>query len=195
MKNRNNLYPVFLKMNNFRILIIGGGEVAQEKLTFLFKSSPDAKVKVVADFYRKETLDLLKGRDAMIVTKKYDESDFEGVLMVVAATNYRDVNEQVYLDAKKRGILVNVADTPELCDFYMGGIVTKGNVKIAISTNGKSPTLAKRLRQMLEDYLPEEIDDIAVNLNKYRKTLVDNFEYKVKRMNEVTHGLLNPKKN
>lgn len=187
----NNKYPIFLKTNNFRILIVGGGEVAQEKLTFLFKSSPDAKVRVVADFYRKETLDLLKGKDATIITKKYDQSDLEGVLMVVAATNYRDVNEQVYFDAKKRGILVNVADTPELCDFYMGGIVTKGNVKIAISTNGKSPTLAKRLRQMFENDLPDEIDELANDLNDYRKTLKNDFEFKVKEMNEITKSFLN----
>jgi precorrin-2 dehydrogenase/sirohydrochlorin ferrochelatase len=123
--SRNNLYPIFLKTNNFRILIVGGGEVAQEKLTFLYKSSPDAKVRTVADFYRKETLDLLKGKDATIITKKYDKSDLEGVSMVIAATNFSDVNKQVYHDAKKLGILVNVADTPELCDFYMGGIVKK----------------------------------------------------------------------
>ena len=190
MKTRNNLYPIFLKTSNFRILIVGGGEVAQEKLTFLFKSSPDAKVRIVADFYRKNTLALLKGKDATVITKKYDKRDLEGVLMVIAATNYREVNEQVYRDAKEQGILVNVADTPELCDFYMGGIVTKGNVKVAISTNGKSPTLAKRLRQLLEEALPEEIDEIANNLNAYRKTLVDDFEFKVKRMNAVTKGLV-----
>lgn len=188
--SRNNLYPIFLKANNFRILIVGGGEVAQEKLTFLFKSSPDAKVRVVADFYRRDTLALLKGKDATVITKKYDKTDLEGVLMVIAATNYREVNEQVYRDAKAQGILVNVADTPELCDFYMGGIVTKGNVKIGISTNGKSPTLAKRLRQLLEEALPEEIDELAANLNAYRKTLVDDFEFKVERMNEVTKGLV-----
>ena len=190
MKTRNNLYPIFLKTSNFRILIVGGGEVAQEKLTFLFKSSPDAKVRIVADFYRKDTLALLKGKDATVITKKYDKRDLEGVLMVIAATNYREVNEQVYRDAKEQSILVNVADTPELCDFYMGGIVTKGNVKVAISTNGKSPTLAKRLRQLLEEALPEEIDEIANNLNAYRKTLVDDFEFKVERMNAVTKGLV-----
>jgi precorrin-2 dehydrogenase/sirohydrochlorin ferrochelatase len=190
MKTRNNLYPIFLKTTSFRILIVGGGEVAKEKLAFLFKSSPDAKVRVVADFFRKDTLALLKGKDATVITKKYDKTDLEGVLMVIAATNYREVNEQVYRDAKAQSILVNVADTPDLCDFYMGGIVTKGNVKVAISTNGKSPTLAKRLRQLLEDVLPEEIDELVDNLNAYRKTLVDDFEFKVERMNEVTKRLL-----
>ena len=190
MKTRNNLYPIFLKTNNFRILVVGGGEVALEKLTFLFKSSPDAKVRTVADFYRKDTLKKLKGKDATIITKRYDKSDLEGVLMVIAATNIPEVNQQVYRDAKEKSILVNVADTPHLCDFYMGGIVTKGNVKIGISTNGKSPTLAKRMRQMLEAALPEEIDELALGLNEYRKTLADDFELKVERMNDITKRLV-----
>ena len=83
-----------------------------------------------------------------------------------------------------------MADTPDLCDFYLGGIVTKGNLKVAISTNGKSPTAAKRLRQLLEDVLPEELDDLLDNLNAYRETLKGDFEYKVKAMNEITEGLV-----
>ena len=85
---------------------------------------------------------------------------------------------------------MNVADTPELCDFYLGGIVTKGNLKVAISTNGKSPTAAKRIRQLLEEVLPEELDDLLDNLNAYRATLKGDFEHKVKAMNEVTEGLI-----
>ena len=86
--------------------------------------------------------------------------------------------------------MVNVADTPDLCDFYMGGIVTKGNLKVAISTNGKSPTVAKRLRQWLEAVLPDEIDDLLETLRQYRKTLKGDFDYKVKAMNEVTKNLI-----
>jgi len=87
--------------------------------------------------------------------------------------------------------LVNVADNPPFCDFYMGGIVTKGNVKIAISTNGKSPTIAKRLRQFFENVIPENIDDLVKNLNKYRDTLKGDFDEKVKTLNEFTKSLVN----
>ena len=88
---------------------------------------------------------------------------------------------------------MNVADTPDLCDFYLGGIVTKGNLKVAISTNGKSPTAAKRLRQLLEEVLPDELDDLLENLHAYRETLKGDFEYKVKAMNEVTANLVKHK--
>ena len=83
-----------------------------------------------------------------------------------------------------------MADNPPYCDFYMGGIVTKGNVKVAISTNGKSPTTAKRLRQFFEDVIPEDIDDLVKNLNVYRKTIKGDFEQKVEKLNEFTKGLV-----
>ena len=88
--------------------------------------------------------------------------------------------------------MANIADVPELCDFYMGGIVTKGHVKIAISTNGQSPTTAKRLRQFFEEVIPENIDDMVKNLNEYRKTIKGDFEQKVEALNEFTKGLVVP---
>jgi len=90
--------------------------------------------------------------------------------------------------------LVNVADNPPYCDFYMGGIVTKGNIKIAISTNGKSPTLAKRLRQFFEEVIPENINDLAENLNDFRKTIKGDFQEKVDTLNDLTKGIVNKNK-
>ena len=101
-----------------------------------------------------------------------------------------EVNVQVYEDCKKRNTLVNVADNPPYCDFYMGGIVTKGHVKIAISTNGKSPTTAKRLRQFFEEVIPDDIDQMVRNLNVFRKSIKGSFEEKVERMNELTRSLV-----
>jgi precorrin-2 dehydrogenase/sirohydrochlorin ferrochelatase len=109
---------------------------------------------------------------------------------VIATTDDPKVNIQVYEDCRKLDKLVNVADNPPYCDFYMGGIVTKGNVKVAVSTNGKSPTTAKRLRQFFEEVLPEDIDEMVRNLNAYRKTLKGDFEYKVNKMNELTETLV-----
>jgi precorrin-2 dehydrogenase/sirohydrochlorin ferrochelatase len=100
------------------------------------------------------------------------------------------VNLNIFLEAKRRHLLVNLADQPEYCDFYLGGIVTKGNVKIAISTNGKSPTTAKRLRQFFEQIIPDSIDDFVKNLHTYRKRLNQNFEQKVDTLNKLTESLL-----
>lgn len=187
---RNNLYPIFLKMYQLQTLIVGGGNVALEKLSFLLKSSPNANVQMIAPFFREETITLAKQFNVKLITIAYDASFLNDKDLVIAATNKPEVNKQIYNDAKSRNLLVNVADTPELCDFYLGGIVTKGNIKIAISTNGKSPTMAKRLRQFFEEVIPEEIDDLAQNLNAFRKTIKGDFEQKVEMLNEVTKGLI-----
>lgn len=187
----NHLYPIFLKVHELNVLLIGGGFVATEKLEFLLKSSPEAQVTVISKMFRMEFLELAEGKESVtLIEDAYHEKYLGGKHLVIAATDDKAVNLQIRDEAKERYLLVNVADTPELCDFYLGGIVTKGNLKIAISTNGKSPTTAKRLRQLLEEVLPEEIDDLLENLNAYRDTLKGDFEYKVKAMNEVTEELV-----
>lgn len=187
---RNNLYPIFLKTSNLHILIVGGGNVAEEKLTFLTKSSPDAKVTMVSPMFRQATKALAEKYNVTLIIDAYQEHYLLGKHMVVATTDSPEVNVAVYNDCRKLDKLVNVADNPPYCDFYMGGIVTKGNVKIAISTNGKSPTTAKRLRQFFEDIIPEDISEMVQNLNKYRKTIKGNFEQKVDKMNEITQKLV-----
>ena len=187
---RNNLYPVFMKVKNLNVLIVGGGFVAEEKLRFLTKSSPDAKVLMVAPFFREETKVLAKQFCVTMVEDVYKEDYINGKHFVVATTDVPDVNIQIWKDCRAQAKLVNVADNPPYCDFYMGGIVTKGNVKVAISTNGKSPTTAKRLRQFFEDVIPENIDDLVKNLNVYRKTIKGDFEQKVETLNEFTKGLV-----
>ena len=191
---RNNLYPIFLKAKSLNVLIVGGGFVAEEKLTFLLKSSPDAHVTMVSTMFREGTIELAKKGDVTLVESKYKKKYLKGKHMVVATTNVPDVNVKVHKHCRKRSILVNVADNPPYCDFYMGGIVTKGNVKVAISTNGKSPTTAKRLRQFFEDVIPENVDDLVKNLNEYRKTIKGDFGQKVETLNEFTKGLIEKKR-
>ncbi len=187
---RNNLYPIFLKTAQLNILIVGGGYVAEEKLQFLMKSSPDARVVMVAPLFRKGTADLASQHGVTLVDANYETKYLKGKHLVIAATDVPEVNLRVYNESRKQNILVNVADNPPYCDFYMGGIVTKGNVKIAISTNGKSPTTAKRLRQFFEEVIPEDINKMVQNLNRYRKTLKGDFEEKVEKMNEITQKLV-----
>ena len=190
METRNNLYPIFLKAKALHVLIVGGGNVAEEKLHFLLKSSPDAKVTIVSPMFRQGTLTLAKSFDVELIHDTYNDSYLRGKHLVIATTDIPEVNVEVYNDCKACHILVNVADNPPYCDFYMGGIVTKGHVKIAISTNGQSPTTAKRLRQFFEDVIPEDVDALVQNLNEFRKTIKGDFEHKVQTLNEFTKGLI-----
>lgn len=178
------------------MLIVGAGEVGYEKLFFILKSSPEANITMVAPWISPKIQELLTGRDGHRVSirqKPFEIADLEGHDLVVAATNIRELNHEVRHAAKAAGKLINVADTPELCDFYLGSIVTRGQLKVAISTNGQSPTFAKRFRQLLEEALPEEVDELLQNLRAVRDQLGGDFEYKVKRLNEITAGLIENK--
>ena len=190
----NELYPVFLKVATLEVLIVGGGNVGLEKLTFLLKSSPSANVTMVSKAFIPEVLALAKDFKVSLIEDAYSSPYLSGKQIVIATTDDLDVNIQVYNDCKKENILVNLADNPPYCDFYMGGIVTKGNVKIAISTNGKSPTAAKRLRQFFEEVLPENMNELVENLNRYRKTIKGDFEQKVNKLNELTKEMIHIKK-
>ncbi len=180
VKERNNLYPIFLKVHQLEVLIVGGGNVGLEKLSFLLKSSPHANVQLVAPEINREILELAKKHQVNLYNESFDNTFLENKHLVIVATDNEAINIEIYNECKRRNLLVNLADNPKYCDFYLGGIVTKGNVKIAISTNGKSPTTAKRLRQFFEEVIPENIDDLVKNLNRYRKSIKGNFEEKVK---------------
>lgn len=190
----NELYPIFLKLDQLEILVVGGGYVAAEKLGFIYKSSPRARVTIVADFIRPEVEEIISGKPVKVIQRRYHRRDLRGKYIVIAATNKLPVNDQVRKHCTHRNIIVNVADDPENCDFYMGGIVTKGNLKLGISTNGKSPTLAKRLRQLFEEIFPEEIDTLLNNLDDYRATLKQDFEEKVETLNQLTESLIQQNK-
>lgn len=191
---KNELYPVFLKVSVLEVLIVGGGNVGLEKLTFLLKSSPTANVTMVSKAFIDDVKDLAKIHKVTLIEGSYNNSYLVGKQIVIATTDDLSVNIQVYNDCKKENILVNLADNPPYCDFYMGGIVTKGNVKIAISTNGKSPTAAKRLRQFFEEVLPENMNELVENLNSYRKTIKGDFEQKVTKLNELTKEMIHIRK-
>jgi len=190
--SQNQLYPVFFRLEKLKMLIVGGGEVGMEKMHFIMKSSPNARIRILATWFSDEVLELAqKFPDTIqMVTKAFDPNDIGDADLVVAATNFHDVNMEVYKAAKERNKIINVADTPDLCDFYMGSIVTRGDLKVAISTNGKSPTFSKRFRQLLEEILPNETSELLDNLKVFRDQLKGDFEQKVKDLNDLTKTLI-----
>ena len=192
-QSRNNLYPVFLKPQNLNFLIVGGGEVGLEKLTFLLKSSPNAKVRLVAKTICDEIHELAKGKHVELIERAFFETDLFGINVTILATENNATNLAIRKLSKQKNILTNVADTPKYCDFYMGSIVTKGDLKVAISTNGKSPTFAKRFRQFMEEALPDSTPELLDKLKEIRDSLKGDFAYKVEELNKVTETLLKKK--
>lgn len=188
---RNDLFPVFLKLEELDILLVGGGNVGHEKLSALLKNSPQARVTVVAGIIIPAVKGLAAKHDTVkLIQRNFRPWDLWNKDLAILATDNQALHQRIRRVARKRRILINVADTPELCDFYLGSTVTKGNLKIAISTNGKSPTMAKRLREYLEEAIPENTNALLDNLRSIRDKIKGDFDEKVKTLNEVTASWL-----
>lgn len=190
----NRLFPVFLKAEELNILICGGGPVALEKLQALIKNSPSARIKIISiEFLDEIKLLAQKNINISLYEKPYSEDDLLDMNIVICAVNNIEKSKEIRRDAHKRNILVNVADTPDLCDFYLSSVVTKGNLKIAISTNGKSPTIAKRLKEMFQETLPEQLSELLLKMPAIRKSIQGDFTDKVNQLNQLTSLLINKK--
>ncbi len=189
----NQLFPVFLKLNNTNLhtLVVGGGNVGLEKLTALLNNSPGATITLVAPDILEEIEEIsLVKPNLKLIFRPFSENDLEGKDIVIVATDDKAENERIYHLARERHLLVNVADTPDLCDFYLSSIVQKGNLKLAISTNGLSPTMAKRLKEVLNEAIPDDLETALHQLNQVRETLKGDFAFKVKELNRLTKSLI-----
>ncbi len=191
MEAQNRLFPVFLKLEQLDVLVVGGGNVALEKVSAMLRNAPNSKISLVAPFFREDTLDYLKDfPQVQLMHRPFEATDLDGRDLVICTTDQYELHVQIRELAQQRHLLCNVADTPALCDFYLGSIVQKGDLKIAISTNGKSPTLAKRIRAFLEEVIPDDIQTSLDSLEALRKDLKGDFESKIKALNELTKGLI-----
>ncbi len=172
-------------------MIVGGGSVGLEKLSNILKNSPNAKVLLVAREIQPEIKSLAEKHPTVeLEERNFRLWDLWSADLVLLATNNRETNQEILKFAKSRGLLVNVADTPDLCDFYLGSVVTKGQLKVGISTNGKSPTVAKRFREFLEEAIPEDTDQLLDNMNGIREKIKGDLQEKVRTLNEVTKDWL-----
>lgn len=187
----NNLFPIFLKLENLHTLIVGGGYVGLEKITAVLDNSPEATVTLVSPEIRQEIRDIAAGSERLsLIERKFEDDDLAEKDLVIVATNDKEENKRIKSVAKAKHMLCNVADTPPLCDFYLSSVVKKGNLKVAISTNGMSPTMAKRLKEVLNDALPDNLETAMEQLKAVRDMLKGDFAYKVDELNRITSVLV-----
>ena len=185
-KEMNTLFPVFFKLEKLKLLLVGGGNVALEKLTAIFSNSPQAQVRLVGKEISLECKKFLEENHVPFHERPFEPNDLQGIDLAIIAINEKDKSAEIQGICKQAGVLVNVADTPDYCDFYLGSVVQKGNLKIAISTNGKSPTIAKRVKETLNEVFPDEIDKVLDNMQKIRNSLTGDFSDKVRKLNDIT---------
>lgn len=186
----NHLFPIFLKLEQLRLLIVGGGYIGMEKLGAVLQNAPGTSIRLVGITISEEIKALAEKHPTLtLVEKAFDPSDADDIDIAIVGINDPEASGAISAEIKSRGILVNVADKPELCDFYLSSVVKKGNLKVAISTNGKSPTVAKRLKETLDDALPGELDQVLDKMQAIRNGLKGDFTEKVNKLNEITSVL------
>lgn len=187
----NNLFPIFLKLEQLSVLIVGGGNVGLEKLSAVVSNSPATKISLVALSINNDIGILAQKHNNIKLTERaFEADDLTGADIVIIAVNDPELSRSIRDEAKQKGKLVNVADKPELCDFYLGSIVKKGDLKIAISTNGKSPTVAKRIKEVIGELIPDEIEDLLNQVQAIRNNMDGDFAEKVRKLNELTKVLV-----
>ncbi len=187
---KNTLFPVFLKTETAHFLIVGGGNIGLEKTETLLKQNPEINITIVGTIiypFLKEVIQ--KYSNIKSFERPFEEKDLDEKDYIIIGTDNPAKNLEIRELAKTKGIKVNAADQPALCDFYLGSIIQKGYLKIAISTNGKSPVLARRMREYFEEAIPDDLDETIENLNAFRNQHKGNFQEKLADLNQVTRGL------
>ena len=147
------LFPIYLKLGGRQVLVVGGGSVAEGKILGLLDTG--ATIRVVALQAGRRVHEWANAGLLTLEERAFEIQDLTGVFLVVVATGAAPVGELVFLEAQARGVLANVVDVPGQCDFFYPAVVRRGDLQIAISTSGQSPSLAQRLRQQLERQLGE----------------------------------------
>lgn len=163
------LFPLFLKLKKRKCLIIGAGEIGEGKIGGLLATGAD--VRVVAPTATKRVKKWTREGKIRWLPREFRDSDLLGCLLVVAATSSSELHKRISRLARRRGVLCNVVDVPELCDFYYPAVVRRGALQIAVSTSGESPALAQRLRKKLEKDFGPEYEMWLRQLGKSRRKL------------------------
>ena len=150
------LLPIFVKLRDRLVVVVGGGAIAEGKIEGLLAA--EARVRVVAPHVTPAITQWISQEKVEWQAKAFAPADLDGAFLVIAATSAPGVNEAVFHGAEARGILCNAVDDIEHCHFYYGSVVQRGDLQIAVSTNGKSPALAQRLRLQLEKQFGPEYE-------------------------------------
>jgi len=168
-----NLFPMFLKLAGRRCLVVGGGVIGEGKIAGLLEAG--AELMVVAPEVTEKVSEWASTAKITWLARSFCPADLEDAFLVVAATSRVEVNDLVFREARQRGILCNVVDDPERCDFYYPAVLRRGRLQIAISTEGASPALARRLREELEHqfsaYYGAWLEELAETRHRLISTL------------------------
>ncbi len=165
-----SLFPMFLKLQGKRCLVVGAGKVGEAKIVGLLETG--AHIRVVAPVATATVREWAHQGRIELELRAFSPVDLDGAFLVVVATSSRAVNERIYEEAQRRGVLSNVVDVPELCDFFYPAVVRRGDLQIAVSTAGQSPSLAQKIRQQLEQQFGPGYSEWVAELGETRRLIL-----------------------
>jgi precorrin-2 dehydrogenase/sirohydrochlorin ferrochelatase len=167
-------YPIFLELGNRRVVLIGGGTVATRKAESLLKAG--ARLVVVAERVDETLRALCVAHKVELIEGKYSKAHLAGATLAIAATDNEKLNTQIYKDCQELEILCNVVDSPGLCDFYVPAVVQRGDLQIAVGTDGKSPAFAGHIRKKLEQIFTEKHGEFLAELEAVRTRIIEKLK-------------------
>jgi siroheme synthase-like protein len=172
-------YPLLLDIAQSPCIVIGGGRVAERKVTVLLRFN--GKVRVISPDITAKIARLQKENRIEVVKRAYKEGDLKGAVLCFAATNDRETNQRITEDAHKTGVPVNVVDDPQLCSFIVPAIIKRGPIIVAVSTLGHSPSLSKRLAEEINRYIIRGFIEYARIMGRFRRLLIKDVKEKKRR--------------
>ena len=181
-----SLFPMFLKLDGRNVLLVGAGRVGEPKIGALLETG--ARIRVVSLDATPTVREWARAGKIELELRHFEPADLNGVFLVVVATNSRRLNETIYQEAQQRGILCNVVDVPDLCDFYYPSVVRRGDLQIAVSTAGQSPSLAQKIRQQLEKQFGPAYGAWVTELGETRKLILASDLDKERKL-DLLHSL------
>jgi precorrin-2 dehydrogenase / sirohydrochlorin ferrochelatase len=181
-----SLFPMFLKLEGRQVLVVGAGKVGEPKIAGLLESG--AQVRVVALEVTPNVREWAREGKIDLELRAFTASDLGASFLVIVATNSRALNERIYAEARRRGILCNVVDVPDLCEFFYPSVVRRGDLQIAVSTNGQSPSLAQKIRQQLEKQFGPGYAEWVAELGETRRLILASGLDKEQKLN-LLHSL------
>jgi precorrin-2 dehydrogenase/sirohydrochlorin ferrochelatase len=177
---------MFMKLEGKRCLVVGGGTIGESKIAGLLETG--AHVRVVALAASSAVREWASAGKLNLELRAFSPGDLDGSFLVVAATASRSLNERIYYEAQTRGVLCNVVDVPDLCDFFYPAVVRRGDLQIAVSTAGQSPSLAQKIRQQLEQQFHPGYAAWAAELGQTRKLILASDLDKERKL-DLLHSL------
>jgi precorrin-2 dehydrogenase / sirohydrochlorin ferrochelatase len=181
-----NLFPMFLKLEGREVLVVGAGNVGEPKIAGLLETR--ARVRVVALQASPAVREWAQSGKIDLKLRAFTADDLAGAFLAVVATNSRSLNQRVYREAQLRSVLCNVVDVPDLCDFFYPAVVRRGDLQIAVSTAGQSPSLAQKIRQQLEKQFGPGYAAWVAELGETRKLILASDLDKERKL-ELLHSL------